>query len=117
MEGAKGAGALRGPFKLHGQAYKELRGTERGPRAGKMWGMGEEHPTFRELDVIAIPEDVPDVGIKAGDPGTIVDVFPGGHLTVEVIDGQGRTLALLDLQYGPPLEVVGRWPGVGRGET
>ncbi|MDP9477278.1 MAG: DUF4926 domain-containing protein [Actinomycetota bacterium] len=79
--------------------------------------MPEEHPTYRELDVIAIPEDVPDVGIRAGDLGTIVDVFPGGHLTVEVIDGQGRTLGLLDLHHGPPLEVVGRWPMLGQGET
>ncbi|MDP9479239.1 MAG: DUF4926 domain-containing protein [Actinomycetota bacterium] len=71
--------------------------------------MGEEHPTYRELDVIAIPEDVPDAGIKAGDLGTIVDVLPGGHLTVEVIDEEGRTLDLLNLHYGPPLKIVGRW--------
>ncbi len=42
-------------------------------------GMGEEHPTYRELDVVAIPEDIPDAGIKAGDLGAVVDMT-GGHL-------------------------------------
>ncbi len=71
--------------------------------------MGEEHPTYREFDVIAIPADVPDVGIKAGDRGTVVDVLPGGIFTVDVSDEEGRTLDMLDLHYGPPLKIVGRW--------
>ncbi len=71
--------------------------------------MGEEHPTYREFDVISVPEDLPDAGIRAGDRGTIVDMT-GGILTVDVVDPEtGRTLDMLDLHYGPPLKIVGRW--------
>ncbi len=72
--------------------------------------MGEEHPTFRELDVITIPEDVPAVGIRAGDEGAIVDIAPDGTLTVDVVESEtGRTLDVLYLDPGPPLRIVGRW--------
>ncbi len=72
--------------------------------------MRKEHPTYRELDVIAVPEDVPEAGIKAGDQvGTIVDMT-GGILEVDVVEPEtGRTLDVLYLDPGPPLKIVGRW--------
>ncbi len=67
---------------------------------------------YRELDVIAVPEDVPEAGIKAGDHGTIVDMT-GGILEVDVVEPEtGRTLDVLNLDPGPPLRIVGRW-GMG----
>ena len=72
--------------------------------------MGEEAREIRELHVITIPEDVPEAGIKAGDQGAVVDVLPGGILTVDVVDpATGRTLDMLDLDPGPPLKIIGRW--------
>lgn len=73
--------------------------------------MDQEHHTYRELDVIAVPEDVPDAGIRAGDRRTIVDMT-GGILTVDVVEPEtGRTLDVLylDPSEAPPLKLVGRW--------
>lgn len=63
----------------------------------------------RELDVIHLPADVPEIGVKAGHPATIVDVHPDGTLVVDVSDSKGRTLDLLDVKTDPELEVIGRW--------
>ncbi len=65
---------------------------------------------YAELDVVRIPEDVPEAGISAGDEGAIVDIAPDGTLTVDVVEpGTGRTLDMLFMEPGPPLRVVGRW--------
>lgn len=64
---------------------------------------------YSELDTITIPVDLPEVGIKAGAVGTIVDVSPSGTLAVEISDEQGLTLDLLDVDPGPPARVIGRW--------
>lgn len=64
----------------------------------------------KELEIVVVPEDVPEAGIRVGDRATIVDVLPDGTLTVDVVDPKtGRTLDMLDLDPGPPLKVVGRW--------
>lgn len=63
----------------------------------------------KELDVIAVPEDVPEAGIRAGDEGAVVDVAPDGTLMVDVVDASGRTLDMLFIEWGPPAKVVGRW--------
>lgn len=66
--------------------------------------------TYKELDVIAVPEDVPEAGIRAGDKGAVVDVAPDGTLTVDVVDpATGRTLDMLFVEPGPPLRIAGRW--------
>jgi hypothetical protein len=73
--------------------------------------MDEEHTTYREFDVIAVPEDVPEAGIRAGDTGAIVDMT-GGILEVDVVEPEtGRTLDVLylDPSEAPPLKIVGRW--------
>lgn len=60
-------------------------------------------------DVIAVIEDIPDQGVKAGWVGTIVEELDEGVFLVEFADAQGRTLLLptlsrdvllvLDAQY------------------
>lgn len=64
---------------------------------------------YEELEVIKLPEDVPEIGVRAGHPATIVDVHPGGLLTVDVSDGEGHTLDLLDVATAPDLKIIGRW--------
>jgi hypothetical protein len=64
---------------------------------------------YEELEVIKLPSDVPEIGVKAGHPATIVDVLSDGVLTVDVSDGEGRTLDLLDVETSPQLKVIGRW--------
>lgn len=64
---------------------------------------------YEELEVIELPSDVPDLGIRAGHPATIVDKSSDGVLTVDVSDGEGRTLDLLDIATAPDLRVIGRW--------
>jgi hypothetical protein len=69
-----------------------------------------ESRRYQELDVIRVPEDVPEAGIRAGDEGAIVDIAPDGTLTVDVVEPEtGRTLDMLFVEPGPPLRVVGRW--------
>jgi hypothetical protein len=72
--------------------------------------------TYHELDTIAIAEDVPEVGIKSGTVGTVVDVAPSGVLAVEVVEESGATVEILDVDPEPTPHVIGRWH-VGRGEA
>ena len=53
-------------------------------------------------DVVAVLQDVPDQGVKAGWVGTIVEELDTGVFLVEFADAQGRTLLLPTL----PREVL-----------
>lgn len=64
---------------------------------------------YRRLDVIAVPADIPEAGIRAGDSGAVVEVL-GAVLVVDVVEPEtGRTLDVLHVEPGPPLHVVERW--------
>ncbi len=57
--------------------------------------------TYEELETVAIPEDVPALGIEAGALGTVVTVYSGGRmLDVEVSRKDGTTVGFLDLKVG-----------------
>lgn len=72
--------------------------------------MSETRHTYRELEVVPIPDDVPELGIEAGAMGTVVDVLSEGRLvTVDVVDYNGRTLDLIDIYLEPEPHVIGRW--------
>lgn len=45
-------------------------------------------------DVVAVLQDVPDQGVKAGWVGTVVEVLDEDVFLVEFADAQGRTLLL-----------------------
>lgn len=64
---------------------------------------------YSELDTIVIPEDVPEVGIKSGAVGTVVDVADSGILAVEVSEESGATVEILDVDPEPTPHVIGRW--------
>jgi len=57
--------------------------------------------TFKELQTVAIPEDVPELGFEAGTTGTIVTVYEGGRmLLVEIGREDGTSVGLVDLEVG-----------------
>ena len=50
---------------------------------------------FKLLDVVRATEDVPGFAVKAGDIGTVVEVYEDGDYEVEFCDQDGRTLTTL----------------------
>lgn len=57
------------------------------------------------LDVVQLTEDVPDLGLSAGQTGTIVEVFTLEDFLVEFSDARGQTLSLPVL-HAAQLKVV-----------
>ena len=57
--------------------------------------------TYEELELVALPEDVPELGVEAGTSGTIVTVYEGGlMLLVEIGHEDGTSAGLVDLEVG-----------------
>ena len=55
---------------------------------------------IKELDAVALTCDLPEYGLKRGDVGTAVLVHGSGEaFEVEFVDYDGRTVALLTLEY------------------
>ena len=52
---------------------------------------------FDKLECVVLAHDVTDHGLRAGDLGTVVEIYPGGGLEVEFVRGSGATQALLTL--------------------
>lgn len=59
---------------------------------------------YRELDLVLIPEDIPELGIKAGTRGTVDTVYADGSggqgLYVEVSRKDGTTAGFVQLEAG-----------------
>lgn len=54
---------------------------------------------YRELGVFTIPEDVPDLGVRAGDLGTIAGVHENGRLLdVEIGLEDGTSAGFVDVE-------------------
>jgi hypothetical protein len=55
--------------------------------------------TYKELETVAIPEDVPELGVEAGTTGTIITVYEGGRmLLVEIGREDGTSVGLVDFE-------------------
>ncbi len=52
---------------------------------------------FNKLDIAVLTRDFPENGLRTGDLGTVVEVYPEGGVEVEFIRGSGETQALLTL--------------------
>ncbi len=52
---------------------------------------------FKKLEIVVLAHDIPEYGLRAGDVGTVVEIYPGGGLEVEFVRGSGVTQALLTL--------------------
>jgi len=52
---------------------------------------------FDKLECVVLVEDIPEHDLRAGDLGTVVEVYPGGGVEVEFVRGNGSIQALLTL--------------------
>lgn len=61
--------------------------------------------TYRELDIVPIPENIPELGIEAGRQGTVDTVYAdergGRGLYVEVSREDGTTVGFVQLEAEP----------------
>jgi hypothetical protein len=53
---------------------------------------------FKPLDTVVLVRDLPQHGLKAGDLGAVVEVYPPDTLDVEFVTAAGRTKALITLK-------------------
>ena len=47
--------------------------------------------TFQLLDSVVLVRDLPDHGLKTGDLGAVVEVYPPDGLEIEFVTASGRT--------------------------
>ena len=52
---------------------------------------------YKKLEVVVLARDMPEHGLRAGDLGTVVEIYSGGGVEVEFVSGSGATQALLTL--------------------
>ena len=52
---------------------------------------------FEKLEIVVLAHDIPEHGLRAGDLGTVVEIYPGGGVEIEFVRGSGVTQALLTL--------------------
>lgn len=91
--------------------------TSRGSEAERTPSLGRPFMPvpreFKEHGIFAVPEDVPELGVKAGDPGVIAGVYEGGRLLdLEIAHGDGTSVGFVDVRLdgrGVP-HVVGHSP-------
>ncbi|MFB3892938.1 MAG: DUF4926 domain-containing protein [Phycisphaerae bacterium] len=53
---------------------------------------------IKELDVVAMAQDIPDMKLSRGQVGTVVERLAPGVFEVEFADDDGRTYATLSLR-------------------
>jgi hypothetical protein len=74
------------------------------------WEDMRETMTFKELDTVRIPEDVPELDVRRGDRGVIATVWDDGRmLDVEIPKDDGTSAGFVDLKVleGGSTRVVG----------
>jgi len=52
---------------------------------------------FDKLECVVLAHDVAEHDLRAGDLGTVVEIYPEGDVEVEFVRGSGATQALLTL--------------------
>jgi len=63
--------------------------------------------TFKSLDPVVLVRDIHAHGLKAGDMGAVVEVYPPDALEVEFVAASGRTKALLTLKVSDVRAIKG----------
>ena len=53
---------------------------------------------YKLLDTVALTHDIPNVGLRRGDLGAVVEIHTLGAMEVEFVAASGRTQALLTLR-------------------
>lgn len=54
--------------------------------------------TFKALDTVVLTRDLPEHGLRVGDLGAVVEIYPPDGLDVEFVTASGRTTALVTLK-------------------
>lgn len=54
--------------------------------------------THELLDIVVLNRDLPELGLKGGDVGTVVALYDRDGLEVEFVTGSGKTQALVTLK-------------------
>jgi hypothetical protein len=68
------------------------------------------HTTYRALDLVPIPEDIPELGVKAGELGVVDFVYDGGlGLHVEIGREDGTTAGFVQLEADSEAESASLW--------
>ena len=49
------------------------------------------------LDTVAVKDDVPELGLHAGDSAVVIELHAHGEIELEFIDSEGGTIGLLQL--------------------
>lgn len=52
---------------------------------------------FALLDPVVLTRDLAELGLRAGDLGTVVEIYEGGELEIEFVQPTGATKALVTL--------------------
>ena len=60
---------------------------------------------FRTLDVVVLSRDLPSHGLRKGDLGAVVHVYPPDGLEVEFVTAAGKTRAVVTLSKTDVREV------------
>jgi hypothetical protein len=53
---------------------------------------------FKLLDTVVLDRDLPEVGLRRGDLGAVVELYEDDGLDVEFVAASGRTQAVVTLQ-------------------
>ena len=54
--------------------------------------------TISLLDMVVLERSLPKAGLRKGDLGTVVEIYPRGGIEVEFVAASGRTQALVTLK-------------------
>lgn len=66
--------------------------------------------TYRELEVVPIPEAIPELGIEEGALGTVDRVYANGRRVHVEVDGEnGELIGAVDIDPYPEPHVVTYW--------
>ncbi len=57
------------------------------------------------LDVVVLTKDLPDLNLRKGQVGTVVEVYESDDLEVEFVDLQGKTYALETLNASELMQI------------
>ena len=56
--------------------------------------------TYKVLDTVVLDRDIPDRGLRRGDLGAVVEVYPPDGIEVEFVTASGKTEAVVTLASG-----------------
>ncbi len=72
--------------------------------------MAYDASLYKEFEMAPIPDDVPELGVEAGTMAVVVDeTIPGRFVIMELVDAEGETVDVIDVELEPEPRVIGRW--------